>query len=79
MFSHKSQYLEENYRKENKGLILDNVKKFCDKKGMSISAVEKQAELSNGTIRKWNISNPRIGNLLAVAKVLGVTIDELLS
>lgn len=34
--------------------------------------------MSNGIIRKWNESAPQVDNLKAVAKVLGVKVDELL-
>lgn len=59
-------------------MIFDNIKRICDIKGVSISAVEKQAGLSNSAIRKWNTSSPTIDNLMSVAKILDVTIDELL-
>ena len=41
--------------------------------------VEKEAGLSNATIRKWNESCPSAENLNAVAKVLNVTVDSLLN
>ena len=59
-------------------MIYDNVKALCEERGLSISAVEKQAGLGNGTIRGWNESSPTVDNLQSVAKVLDVEINELL-
>lgn len=59
-------------------MVYDNVKRRADEKDMSISALEKEAGLQNGTIGKWRVSSPTVKSLQAVAQVLGVTIDELL-
>lgn len=60
-------------------LIYDKIKEICKERGISVSAVEKEAGLSNGAICKWNDSNPTVDNLQAVARVLKVTVDDLLS
>lgn len=65
------------YRKGGVGLIYDTIKKICKEKGMSISFVEKEAGLSNGIISKWNTSSPTIDNILAVAKVLEVPVEQI--
>lgn len=46
----------------------------------SIAALERAADLGNGTIGKWRCGNiePMSKSLRAVAKVLGCTVDELL-
>ncbi len=59
-------------------MIYDNVKALCKERGLSISAVEKQAGLGNGTIRGWNESSPTIDNIQSVAKVLKVNVNKLL-
>ena len=59
-------------------MLYNNIKNICKNKGISISAVEKMANLSNGTICKWNKSSPTVDNLQAVAKVLKVSISKLL-
>ena len=49
------------------------------KKGLSIWALEKAAELGNGAIGKWfNNKNPNIETIKKVADVLGCTVDDLL-
>lgn len=59
-------------------MIYNNIKEICDKKGMSISELERQAGLKSGAITKWKSHNPQVNNLQAVAKVLGVKIGKLL-
>lgn len=60
-------------------MIYDNIKELCKKRGVSVGSVEKEAGLSNGAISKWNKVSPTIDNLQAVAKVLKVKVDKLLS
>lgn len=59
-------------------MIYENVKALCEKKNLSISALEKKANLGNGVIRGWKTSSPTVANLQAVAKVLNVKVDKLL-
>ena len=59
-------------------MIYDNVKRACEKKGISISTVEKKLEFSNGSICKWNDNEPGIRKVQKVADYLGVPIEKLL-
>lgn len=59
-------------------MLYDNVKKLCDKKGISIGKMEKDLQLSNGSICKWNENEPGIRKVQKVAEYLGVSIEELL-
>ena len=59
-------------------MIYKNVKSIADKKGMSICEIEKKAKLANGTVRGWKKSSPTVKSLTVVAKVLEVSINELL-
>lgn len=58
--------------------VYDNIKTICEKKGISIRALEIEAKLGNGTISKWNNASPNINNLKAVADILKVKIEKLL-
>lgn len=58
--------------------IYDKIKKICKEKGLSVTYVEKKAELGNGLISKWNDSVPNVANLKKVASILEVTVDELI-
>ncbi len=59
-------------------LLYNKIKALCQERGMSIKALEQAAELGNGTVGKWRTSTPTLRNLIAVAHVLGVTMDRLL-
>ena len=59
-------------------MIYDNIKKLCKETDISISQLEKEAGLGNGTISGWKKSMPRIDSLQAVAAVLNVKVEKLL-
>lgn len=60
-------------------LIYDKIKAMCEEKGISVRQLEASAGLKNGTISKWNNSSPTIKSLKAVADVLKVKVDKLIS
>ena len=60
-------------------MLYDKVKAICKAKGVSVGKMEKDLEFSNGSICKWNESEPGIGKVQKVACYLGVTLDELLA
>lgn len=59
-------------------MIYDNVKRVCDEKGISVGKLEKELDLSNGSVCKWNENEPGIRKVQKVADYLRVTIEELL-
>lgn len=59
-------------------MVYDNIKRECEKRGMSITQLENKAGLANGTIGKWQKSSPTITNLKTVADILNVSVDWLL-
>lgn len=59
--------------------IYDKIKAICEEKGMSVRQLEVAAGLKNGAISKWNDSSPTIKSLKAVADVLKVKVDKLIS
>lgn len=59
-------------------MVYEKIKMICEKKGLSITQVEKDAGLSNGAISKWKTRNPTAKNLKAVADVLKVKMEKLL-
>lgn len=58
--------------------IYDKIKQICDEKNLTIAAVEREAGLGNGLIATWKKGTPSITNLMKVAKVLEVALDELI-
>ncbi len=59
-------------------VLYKKIKKICNSKGISISRLEKDCEIGNGTIRGWERSNPRIDSLKKVSDYLGIAIEDLL-
>lgn len=59
-------------------MIYDNIKAICEIRGISVGKIEKELNLSNGIISKWNESEPGIRKVQKVADYLGVPIEELL-
>lgn len=58
--------------------LYTRVQKLCEERHITICYLEQKAEIGNGVIRKWNTASPTLRTLLAVANVLGVTLDELI-
>lgn len=59
-------------------MLYSKIKAICRDKNISVASVERESGLSNGTISKWNDVSPTIGNLTAVAKVLGISVTTLM-
>ena len=61
-------------------MIYENIKNICEKRSISISALEEKAGLGNGTIGKWKSGDvsPTIDSLCAVANALGIAVTKLL-
>ena len=59
-------------------MIFRKISELCEKRGISIAKLEKDAGLGNATVRGWSKSVPSAQNLKKVADVLGCTVDELL-
>lgn len=60
-------------------MILENIRRLCKKRNMTIAELEREAKLGNGVIARWGEMNPRVDKLKSVADVLGVSVDELIS
>lgn len=57
--------------------VYDNVVYYAQKKGMPIYKVEQAAGLSKSTILKWKYHEPNITSVMAVAKVLGISMNQI--
>ena len=58
-------------------MILGNITRLCKEKGISIAKLERETDISNGTISKWGVRSPTVENARKVAEFFGVTLDEL--
>ena len=59
-------------------MLYDKIKVLAEERGYSIYKLEKEAELSKGSICKWNENIPSVDKIQRVTKLLGVTVDSLL-
>ena len=59
-------------------MLYDKIKKIAKENNISIYRIERDLDLSNGSIRKWNSSIPLSQTLTKVAKYLGVSISDLM-
>lgn len=59
-------------------MILENIERLCRERKISIAALEREAGIGNGVIRRWGELNPRVDLLKRVADRLEVSVDELL-
>ena len=50
-----------------------------EKKGMTLTQIAKEADVSRDTIMKWDVNSPTVANLQKVANVLGVNILDLIA
>lgn len=55
-------------------MIYEKVYALCKQNGMTISRLEKECEISNATIRKWETNIPNADNLAKAANYFGVSI-----
>lgn len=58
-------------------LLYDYIKKLCDDRGMSISALCELSKVSTNTVYRWNDHIPTTENLKKVANVLHVPLENL--
>lgn len=59
-------------------MIYDKIKEIASKKGISIYRIEKDLDLGNGAISKWNNSSPSATTLNSIANYLNVRLEQLL-
>lgn len=60
-------------------MLLTNIRRLCKERGISISKLEQATGIGNGTIGRWEKSNPSVDNAKKVADYFGVTVDSLLA
>lgn len=59
-------------------MLLDKIENLCKEKSISVSKLEKECGIGNGTISRWNKSIPRADNLKAVANYFNKPIEYFL-
>lgn len=59
-------------------LLYAKIETLCKENGVSIARVEKECNIGNATIRRWDKSFPRIDTLKKVADFFGKPIEYFL-
>ena len=59
-------------------MLVENIRQLCKQNNISFAALEIQLGFGNGSIAKWQIHDPSMAKVKAVADYFGVTVDELL-
>lgn len=57
--------------------MLERIKGLCTQNNLTIGELEKKLNFGNGTVRKWDNSQPSIDNVMKVANYFNVSIDYL--
>ena len=60
-------------------MILENIRRLCSEKPVSIAKLERETGIGNGTINRWDKVSPSIDNVQKVANYFGVSVDALIS
>lgn len=60
-------------------MLYQNIVVLCKGKGISISKLEKETGLGNGTVGRWERSSPSVENVKKVADYFNVSVDYLIS
>lgn len=59
-------------------MLLENIKKLCASRNISLSALEKTLGFGNSTIAKWADCSPTVEKLSLVADYFNVSVEYLL-
>lgn len=60
-------------------MIVDQIRKLCERENITFAQLEKELKFGNGTIRRWDDSFPSIAKVAEVAKFFGVSVDCLIN
>lgn len=58
--------------------LVEKIKVLCKEQKISIAELERKTGISNGQIRKWDVSTPGSDKLEAIADYFDVSVDYLL-
>ena len=59
--------------------MVEEIKKACSGRLMTIAELEKLAKIPENSIYKWDKHSPSVERVARVAIVLGVTVDSLIN
>lgn len=59
--------------------LVENLKKTCKSKGITMHELERRAGIAPNSIYKWDKNSPSVNKVNAAAAVLDVKIDDLVN
>lgn len=59
-------------------MVLENITRLCKENNVSIARLERDTEIGNGTISRWETSSPTLENAKKVADYFNVSVDDLI-
>ena len=62
----------------NNQILVNNIKKICKDKNISISVMERDLFMSPGLISRWTKTTPALDRVLEIASYLQVSLDTLI-
>lgn len=57
--------------------MVQEVKNLCEKKGLTVTRLEKEIGLGRGTITRWDTNSPSIDKVILVSNYFGVPVSAL--
>ena len=58
--------------------MVHKIKTLCKEQHLTVAEVERRANLTARTLRRWDVQDPSVTKVYRVAKVLGTTVEELI-
>lgn len=58
--------------------IYENILEIAKRDGLSLNEIERRAGIGHGSISRWKNQDPKVTNLIKVAKALKVKINILI-
>lgn len=58
--------------------LVKKIKSLCDERKITFAELERQIGISNGQIRRWDTSSPKIETVKKIADYFGTSVDYLL-
>lgn len=58
--------------------LVEKIKKLADEHHTNFAEIERKVNISNGQIRRWDNSSPKVENIKKVADYFNVSVDYLL-
>lgn len=58
--------------------IVSRIKELCDSSGITINKLEQATGIGRGAIARWDLHEPSISKVRAVAEYFGLSVDDLM-